>query len=74
MTEEQENCEYCHFDTLGTDFSDTDRVKFQLANFKSGRYYINVWRWTDDNDFDVDSEAINFCPMCGRKLGKDGQA
>lgn len=73
MTEEQKECEYCHFDSRGADFANSDDCTFQLAKFTHGRYYVNAWSgdaWSGEN-FDVDSEFINYCPMCGRKLNKE---
>lgn len=74
MTEEQKDCEYCHFNSRGADFADNGdsigNCRFQLAKFPAG-YYINVWSWDGWEKFDVDSEFINYCPMCGRKLGKE---
>lgn len=73
MTEEQKECEYCHFDSRGADFADNgDGIccKFQLAKFPSG-YYINAWSGEGGENFDVESEFIHYCPMCGRKLTKE---
>ncbi len=70
MTEERKDCGYCHFDSRGLDFSDDDDCKFQLVRFPSGRYYINAWSGLGGENFDVESGFINYCPMCGRKLGK----
>lgn len=74
MTEEQKNCEYCHFNSRGADFADNgDSIgycRFQLAKFPAG-YYINVWSGEGGEKFDVASETINYCPMCGRKLEKE---
>ena len=76
MTEEQKECEYCHFDSRGADFADDyaddgDTCYFQLDKFPGERDYINVWSGEGGEKFDVESEFINYCPMCGRKLGKE---
>lgn len=65
MTEEQKECRFCHFDCRGQDFG--EECMFQLARFPHG-YYINAW---SGRDFDVTSDYIHYCPMCGRKLGKE---
>ncbi len=69
LTEEQKNCPFCHFDSAGDDFGD-DGTAFQIVRFSSG-YCINAWHGLGGEDFDVDSEYIHYCPMCGRKLGKE---
>jgi len=74
MTEEQKNCEYCHCDVTdyGSNFADDDRpYKFKLVNIDEGLYRINAWGSLDEGDFDAISERIRFCPMCGRRLGKE---
>lgn len=68
MTEEQKECEFCHFNSRGSDFGED--CKFQLARFPHG-YYINAWIGLGGGDFDVTSDYIHYCPMCGRKLGKE---
>lgn len=83
MTEEQKTCTYCHDfkehdeytpDLLhgGEDFGDGETYFKVYAS--AGFHYIGVVHNEGERSFDADSEAINFCPMCGRKLGKDGQA
>ncbi len=72
MTEEQKNCEYCHFDRRGADFADDDAgCHFQLAKVRGVGYYINVWGRIREEDFDVESEYIGYCPMCGRDLKEE---
>ena len=71
MTEEQKDCEYCD-GYRGENFAeDGSGCKFQISRFTTGEYYINVWSGMGAEDFDVDSEIIHYCPMCGRKLGKE---
>ena len=71
MTEEQKNCEYCHFDSRGENFSDSDGCRFEIARIPHRGYYINAWEGEGGEDFDVESGYIHYCPMCGRKLGKE---
>lgn len=73
MTEEQKECEYCNFDKYhGEDFAEEGvGSKVQINRLSTGEYYINLWRGMGGEDFDVDSEIIHYCPMCGRKLGKE---
>lgn len=72
MNEEQKDCEYCNFDKYhGEDFTEEGfDCKFQINRFTTGEYYINVWSGLGGEKFDVNSEIIHYCPMCGRKLGK----
>ena len=75
MTEEQKNCEYCHCDVndydYGRDFADDDEpYKFKIEN-NGGFYRINAFGNAGDEEFDVVSDCIMFCPMCGRRLGKE---
>jgi hypothetical protein len=44
---------------------------FQIDRSTEGEYYINVWSGLGGENFDVDSDVIHYCPMCGRKLGKE---
>lgn len=69
-TEEQKECEYCHFNSRGSDFSDEDDCRFQLAKTPTG-YYINAWSGLGGSRFDAESAYINYCPICGRKLKED---
>ncbi len=72
MTEEQKTCKYCHFENHGANFAeDDDTCHFQLESHPGERYYIAVWRGFCGEDFDVGSDFIHYCPMCGRKLGKE---
>lgn len=73
LTKKQKECRYCHFDVYsGMDFSDDDdNCRFKLSSFDGRHYYINVWGECADETFDVGSEQINYCPMCGRKLKED---
>lgn len=69
LTDKQKECEYCHFDDVrGPDFG--DECKFQLARLTHG-YYLNAWSGLGGSDFDVASDYIHYCPMCGRKLGEE---
>ena len=72
MTEEQKNCEYCHCENVyGRDFADDDEPShFKIVN-DEGHYRVNAWGRLDEGDFDTITERIRFCPMCGRRLGKE---
>lgn len=73
MTEEQKNCEYCHgvVNGYGMNFADHDEpCKFCVENYED-YYRINVWGIIREESFDVVSDYINYCPMCGRRLGKE---
>lgn len=77
MTEEQKECEYCSFGTIGyghgSDFSTSvsDDTAFQVWK-EPGGYYLNAWGRTPDGDkYDAESGYINYCPMCGRKLKEE---
>lgn len=73
MTEEQKNCEYCHCDVndYGRDFADDGEPShFKIVN-DEGHYRVNAWGRLDEGDFDTITERIRFCPMCGRRLGKE---
>ncbi len=68
------DCPYCNDGNIaslshGDNFGD-DGTAFQVVRFSSG-YCINAWHGLGGEDFDVDSEYIHYCPMCGRKLGKE---
>ena len=67
MTEEQKDCEYCH-GSEGFDFGEDD-AWFKVRRM-NGAYYIEAFRYQGEDP--LESERINFCPMCGRKLGKEG--
>ena len=71
MTEEQKNCEYCHFDSHGARLEDYDEPGFMQMKKTTEGYYINAWSGECGERCDVESENINFCPMCGRRLGKE---
>ena len=71
MTEEQKNCEYCRCDVndYGRNFADNDEPsKFEIVD-NDGYYRINAFGNVGDEEFDIVSECIRFCPMCGRRLG-----
>ena len=75
LTKKQKDCRYCRADDIfngGWDFSDDDsNCRFKITSFDGRHYHINVWSEYAGAKFDVDSEQINYCPMCGRKLTKE---
>ncbi len=71
MTEEQKNCEYCHFDSLGARLEAEDEPGFMQMEKNSEGYYINAWSGECGERFDVESEYIGYCPMCGRNLKEE---
>lgn len=57
------NCRYCHKPFISVvDFNSTD--VFKIEKFNDG------WKIVCYADC---SGIINFCPMCGRKLKKEGK-
>lgn len=74
MTEEQKNCEYCNCAVFkyGSNFADDDEPsKFKIVNNGSGFYRINAFGKAGDEEFDIVTDCISFCPMCGRRLGTE---
>lgn len=68
LEEKQANCPYCH----GTaDLNDTANSEFQINIdlYDSDDVRLNV-EYQGGADYD-DSSHINYCPMCGRKLGEN---
>ena len=61
-------CSYCGFDR-GRNISATDDATMCLIKDKSGLYYINAY-FNDDEDYPMFSRNINYCPMCGREIGR----
>lgn len=66
LTEKQKDCEYCH-DSEGLDFGEDD-AWFKVRRM-NGTCYIEAFRYQGEDP--LESEQIHFCPMCGRKLGKE---
>ena len=66
-------CEYCEIDNITNEAKRNIR-KNQRATIKIVRnvcdenfYYLSV----DTNSYKKEVIDINYCPMCGRKLGDD---
>ena len=66
-------CEYCntkkksHLNVVcGKDMSETDGGTMQIEKL-SNYYYISSICFDGDV---TESNIINYCPMCGRKLGE----
>lgn len=75
MTEEQKNCEYCNIKpgvyNSGGNFGNKT-AWFQIRK-QNDICRIGAWCSDDGNVLDMESVTIRYCPMCGRKLGKEGQ-
>lgn len=59
-------CEYCSEQNVPLSFDDT-AFHIEISERKGNYYIYNMYDF--DIDHDVYSYNINFCPMCGRKLG-----
>lgn len=63
-------CEYCDTKNIGgtcevgKDIEGTNSI-FVIIKDADGAYRI----LSDDDGYESQSEAIAYCPMCGRKLG-----
>lgn len=70
LTKEQKDCKYCHFDVYsGQDFSNADdNCRVKIESFDGRNYSIKVYGGCSGGMFNVGSDRINYCPMCGRKL------
>ena len=59
-------CEYCEF---GGDNKDIIEKYYPLSI--SYVYIFGNCIWLESDQAGTSQELINYCPMCGRKLGED---
>ncbi|WP_054690891.1 hypothetical protein [Fructilactobacillus florum] len=64
MTEEQENCKYCHFPSIAID----EKLNVRVAH---NSYHNWIHGNADGKTFSFD---IEYCPKCGRKLANKEEA
>lgn len=74
LTDQQKKCPYCHEDICAGADPWVGRVgKDMLADDGQSQVYVSIEHpghlMVVDYEGTTDSAPINYCPMCGRKLG-----
>lgn len=72
LTKEQKTCGYCNIKPgvhSGRNFGDKT-AWFQIRQ-QNDICHIGAWCSDDGKVLDMESVTISYCPMCGRKLGKE---
>lgn len=67
----EENCKFCMFNDEGDAEECLINSGDVVASLEKGRYGYGTWLVVSDSSdllYEDEAQAINYCPMCGRKL------
>lgn len=73
LTKEQADCPYCHDPFLDFSGLTDDELDWKQEAFCSVDENRHIFYGSFGDGYDGESKTIiiNYCPMCGRKLGED---